>query len=270
MKERIITGVLAGVVLLTLLFTSNIIAIKITVGIISVLSLYEFYGAVGVNKKNILLIAGVVISLLLFVDGCVGSLYIKPILCFSVIILGLIMMFSDGKISFADICFSLFGIFYIVFTMLHIVYTRELNYGKYYLFVIIFGACVTDIFAYFVGVFFGKHKLCEKISPKKTIEGAIGGLCGSVIVMLLTGVVILNISSDITDVNYLSLGILGILCSVFAQFGDLTASVIKRQFGIKDYGHILPGHGGFMDRIDSIIFVAPLVYYFITIIPIFN
>lgn len=269
MKERIITGVLAGIILLTLLFTSNIIAIKIAVGIISVLSLFEFYGAVGINKKNILLFTGIIISLVFVVDGCFGSVYIKPIVCFSVIALGLIMMFSDGKISFNDICFSMFGIFYIVFAMLHIVYTRELEYGKFYLFLIIFGACVTDIFAYFVGVFFGKHKLCVKISPKKTIEGAIGGLCGSVLVMLLAGVVILNISV-VEYVNYFSLGVLGVMCSVFAQFGDLTASVIKRQFGIKDYGHILPGHGGFMDRIDSIIFVAPLVYYFVTIFPIFN
>jgi len=146
--------------------------------------------------------------------------------------------------------------------MLHIVTTRQLEAGNLYIFLIFIGAFATDTCAYFVGVLFGKHKLCPKISPKKTIEGAIGGEIGTVILMLAFGYVAGNVAN--VNVNYLSLGILGVLSGLFSQLGDLTASIIKRQYGVKDYGNLLPGHGGIMDRIDSIVLMAPLVYYFVT------
>ena len=180
------------------------------------------------------------------------------------------MLFTNGKTNLKDIGIAIFGIVYIVLSMMHIVYARELDFGKFNLFIIIIGACSTDIWAYFIGVFFGKHKLCEKISPKKTVEGSIGGFVGSVVFLILTAELISRFALDVKGVNYAEIIVLGMLCSVFAQLGDLSASVIKRQFGIKDYGHILPGHGGFMDRIDSIIFVAPMVYYFLSVFPVFK
>ena len=270
MKQRIITGLCAGAILILLLVTSNEIAIKIAVGLISIFSLYEFYGATGLNEKSKLGLVGIFLSVLLIVNCCMNLPYLNLMLYISLLAYSMFMLFSDGKISLSDISVSLFGMIYVVFSMLHIVFTRSLEFGYYYLYIIIFGACVADIFAYFDGCSIGKHKLCEKISPKKTIEGAVGGLLGSVIVMLLLGFVISILSEEITSVNYVVLGILGVICSVFAQLGDLTASVIKRQYNIKDYGHILPGHGGFMDRIDSIIFVAPIVYYYVSMIKIFN
>ena len=121
---------------------------------------------------------------------------------------------------------------------------------------VIFGAFGTDVMAYFAGVALGKHKLCPSISPKKTIEGSIGGILGSVIICGAFGAVFAK--------EYLiHCLILGLLCGVFSQFGDLTASIFKRKMGIKDYGNLIPGHGGILDRFDSVLFTAPLVYYYI-------
>jgi phosphatidate cytidylyltransferase len=116
---------------------------------------------------------------------------------------------------------------------------------------------MTDIFAYFTGYFFGKHKLIPEISPKKTIEGSIGGILFCILAFLLFGLIV---SAQTTTVpNYIGLGALGLLVSVFAQIGDLFASLLKREHNIKDFGNIFPGHGGIMDRFDSVIAVCPLL-----------
>ena len=133
--------------------------------------------------------------------------------------------------------------------------------GEYRLLVwlVIFSAFGSDIFAYFTGFLLGRHKLCPAISPKKTVEGAIGGVLGSVLICGIFGwVVIPGIA-----VHCLIIGALG---AVFSQLGDLTASIFKRKMGIKDYGNLIPGHGGVMDRIDSILFTAPLVYYYTVLV----
>ena len=155
---------------------------------------------------------------------------------------------------------------YIVFTMLHIVLVRYMDNGKYLIYLVLLGACGTDIFAYFVGVLTGKHKLCPTISPKKTIEGAIGGVFGAIICFVGFGLVMQHCFK--MDVNYVNLLILGAVSGVLSEIGDLAASMIKRQYQIKDYGHLLPGHGGIMDRLDSIIVIAPLVYYFVKYLPV--
>ena len=121
---------------------------------------------------------------------------------------------------------------------------------------------MTDTFAYFSGYFFGKHKLCPEISPKKTVEGSIGGSLWSVGIVLVYGLLVDKQFG--VEINYIKLGVLGVLIAIVSQIGDLTASVIKRKYGVKDYGTIFPGHGGVLDRLDSIIATAPLVYVYIT------
>ena len=117
----------------------------------------------------------------------------------------------------------------------------------------------TDIMAYFSGYLFGKHKLCPKISPKKTVEGAIGGALGS---MVLCGI----FAKLFLPALFMHCLIIGLLGGIVSQFGDLTASIFKRKMGIKDYGNLIPGHGGILDRFDSVLFTAPLVYYYIAVI----
>ena len=136
------------------------------------------------------------------------------------------------------------------------------------LFLIFIGSWITDTCAYFSGMLFGKHKLAPTISPKKTVEGAAGGALGTMLVMTVYALCVKHFAA--VNLNLPGVIILGILCGIFSQTGDLCASIIKREHGIKDFGHIMPGHGGVMDRFDSLIFVSPIVYYFISFFPIFT
>ena len=113
--------------------------------------------------------------------------------------------------------------------------------------------------AYFSGYLLGKHKLCPHISPKKTIEGSVGGVIGSVVLSGLFGYFFM----DDVLVHCMIIGVLG---GIISQFGDLTASVFKRKMGIKDYGNLIPGHGGILDRFDSVLFTGPMVYYYIVLV----
>ena len=126
-------------------------------------------------------------------------------------------------------------------------------------------AFLSDAFALFAGMAFGKHKLAPELSPKKTVEGAIGGFAGAIVCTVVYGVVLqLGFSMQI---NYLYLIVYGALGSVVSQLGDLSFSYIKREYGLKDFGNIFPGHGGVLDRFDSVIFCAPLIELLIHLLP---
>lgn len=146
---------------------------------------------------------------------------------------------------------------YIGFFSSHIVFTESLKGPVLWL--IFISAFGTDTMAYFSGYFLGKHKLCPNLSPKKTIEGAVGGVLGSALLSFLFG---LAFAPD----HAVLYGISGLAASPFAQAGDLIASAFKRKMGIKDYGKLIPGHGGIMDRVDSVLLTAPVIYYIFSII----
>lgn len=173
-----------------------------------------------------------------------------------------IMMFSNGRYSIADIAVTLFGIAYVVFLFSFVTLTRNMEKGYLYIWLIFIGAWATDTFAYFTGVAIGKTKILPKISPKKSLEGCIGGVLGCMLAMVLFGLYFRNVLA----VPVIQFAILGLLCGVISQVGDWSASAVKRAAGIKDYGNIMPGHGGVLDRLDSILFVAPVVYFYITLV----
>jgi phosphatidate cytidylyltransferase len=177
-------------------------------------------------------------------------------------------MFSMEKRDLLQGMATITGVFYINFLAFHIVlvddmFTKVLPVGKFwfsglnsYVWIIVLAAFGTDIFAYFTGKLFGKHKLCPSISPKKTVEGSIGGIIGSVILCGLFGWFFI-------PEGFVNCIIIGFAGSIISQIGDLSASVMKRKIGIKDWGTLIPGHGGVLDRIDSMLFTAPLVFYFL-------
>lgn len=138
----------------------------------------------------------------------------------------------------------------------------------FYVFIAVLSAWAADVGAYFAGTFFGKHKLCPTISPKKTVEGAVGGVVVDVLVMLLCGVLFSQaFYQGQVQVNYLVLLIIGLFGSVLSILGDLSFSIIKRSCHIKDFGQVIPGHGGILDRFDSVIFTAPFVYLLVGFLP---
>ena len=170
---------------------------------------------------------------------------------------------TDMKISFKDMSYTLLGICYIPVFISFLTLIDAMQNGKILIGYILISAWGTDVFAYLIGKKFGKHKF-SKVSPKKSIEGCIAGTIGAVLIMVLYAV-ILNRYFQF-NYSYIYVIIVGIVLSLIGQIGDFSASCIKRYVDIKDYSNLLPGHGGMLDRIDSVLFLAPFAYLLFTIL----
>mgnify|MGYP001157876932 CR=1 FL=1 len=182
------------------------------------------------------------------------------VLFVTVLILSMIIWKTPAKM--VDIEVTIFGILYPGFLLSIVALIKEnaFIHPYYLLYLSLTAAYATDTFAFFVGSILGKNKLCLNISPNKTIEGSIGGLVGGTIMVILLGIV-LNWVYNI-KVPIIHFAIIGLLGGIFSQLGDLTASSIKRYCNVKDFGKLIPGHGGIMDRIDSLLFVLPVIYVY--------
>lgn len=175
------------------------------------------------------------------------------------------LMLSDVKEHFSKAAMCLAGGLPMPYLFSALVRIMVMEDGRFFILIPFVAAFLSDIGAYFAGSFFGKHKLCPVISPKKTVEGLVGGMVTAVLGMVIYGL-ILQLAFGF-DVNYLYAVIYGLFGSLAGVFGDLSFSVIKRQTGIKDYGNLIPGHGGILDRFDSVIVAAPLVEALLLLIP---
>ena len=174
------------------------------------------------------------------------------------------LLAAHTELRFTAVCVALFSGFVYPFLIGALVRLRGMDGGKFYILVAFLLSMVADSGAYFVGRACGKHKLAPIVSPKKTVEGAVGGVVCN-IVCLYT--LLLNKCFGFTQVNYFYAAIYGVLGAAASIVGDLTLSVVKRQVGIKDYGNLIPGHGGILDRFDSTMLVAPLTELLILLIP---
>jgi len=170
---------------------------------------------------------------------------------------------TDMKTNFKDIAYTFLGIFYIVFFIMFIALIDGMENGKILVWYAIFAAWGTDVFAYTVGLLIGKHKF-SKVSPKKSIEGCIGGVLGALLLML--GYTYFANNFWGMNYSYLFISGIAIILSLIGQIGDFAASSIKRFVDIKDYSNLIPGHGGMLDRIDSLIFLAPFAYVLFTLL----
>ena len=260
MLKRIITAIVATIVLIPILWFSDTIVFPIAMGFAAVLCLFEMFRCMGLHKNLAMSIpmyaAAIAFPILQRTVGYDVLLMIAfvAVSVYTVYLFALII-WSQGKLAYKDATASYLTSMYIIVALNMIIYIRDFGEnGKYLYFLIFIGAWITDIFAYFVGVFFGKHKLIEDVSPKKTIEGSIGGIVFCSLCFVLFGVIV-----DVffgRSANLLFLAISGVAVSVVSQVGDLIMSVIKRHYGIKDYGKIFPGHGGVLDRFDSVLAVS--------------
>ena len=266
LKTRVLTAVI-GVPLIILMLLSPTPVIAVLVTAASLIALYEYFKAVGICGKKVLCILGYVASLVISL-GSVFTASVSLILVYAyMLILFVTMLSSKGSIKAQDIYKLIFGLVYIPYFMSHIIYIRTLDFGNFYVWLVFLGAFMTDSAAYFAGTFLGKHKLCPSISPKKTIEGAIGGVLGGGLSFVLYGIIVNSFFTQALDgksINIVLIFVLGLMVSVVSQIGDLVASYIKREYEIKDYGNLFPGHGGMLDRCDSIILVAPIIFLFLS------
>lgn len=160
----------------------------------------------------------------------------------------------------AQVMTSFFCAFYPAALFSFVYLTRDLTYGVYLVWIIFISSWICDTCAYLTGMAFGKHKLAPVLSPKKSVEGAVGGVAGSALVgALFAWIMLVPVAQDYSVIWLVAL--IGAAGAVISQVGDLAASAIKRNHGIKDYGKLIPGHGGIMDRFDSVLFTAPVIYY---------
>lgn len=264
MKTRIITAAIAAPLLVLLLIFGNEYAIALAVFFASLIGLKELNRAVGLSEKKAVCVIGYIGGAAVLVCNIFFREYVYAALVVLLLALFLERLICYEKIKTEDIALELFAVIYVPFLFSHVSLVRNLPNGRYLVWLVIVGAFITDSAAYFVGVFFGRHKMCPVISPKKTIEGAVGGLLGCGAAFLVMGVYYNRLYDDRLNLGFMFL--LGLVCAAVSEVGDLAASVIKREFGIKDYGKLLPGHGGIMDRCDSLIFVAPFVYYLLQLL----
>lgn len=268
MASRLISAAVGIAVLLAVVLSGSMTALTIAILLCSLLGMYELFHAFGFLNRPLLIAGGIIATVAFTLERYIPSKFIFAV-CFVYVLLTAIQLLSAHRdFKFSDMAMAVFCVIYVPVAMTTILKIRTEPNGFWLMWISLGGAWITDSFAYFSGRLFGKHKLCPEISPKKTIEGSIGGSLFTVVGGIVYGLVLKNTCG--IEVNFAALAAISLLCAVVSQIGDLTASIIKRERGIKDYGKIMPGHGGFMDRFDSTLFVAPTVYIFNMIFTIFG
>lgn len=266
MKQRIISAI-AGAIILVLVLLGNQYVFDTAVTLISTVAVFEVLNALKLTRlKGMTIVSLLFPALLTLLSYQEAELYMPMLYAFASIFM-LCMLFNHKKCDFSVASKFITVTALIPLCFYHVILTRRLGFENLDVLVVLLGCWVTDSCAYFAGYFFGKHKLAPEISPKKTIEGSIGGIVGVSVIVTAYAAIASNIMG--LSANLISAAIIGVICGFLSQCGDLCASIIKRENNIKDFGNIMPGHGGVMDRFDSLLFVAPVVYYILCYFPIF-
>lgn len=273
MKTRIITSIIIVAIAVPIFVLSGTAVYPIVLALVSGFSLFELLRVLGFEKKLPVAIPSYLIAVAL-----------PPIAYFSgdrlveyVVLLGAVLyayllyllflsVFSKGKLKFTRMAGVFCIVTYVTLAFAALCAIRSIENGAYFFGIIFICSWVSDVFAFFTGVLFGKHKLIPEISPKKTVEGCIGGIVFATAAMLVYGLIV-DLFFDHIQVRYLVLGLMGLVLSAISQVGDLVASSIKREEGVKDYGTLLPGHGGITDRFDSIYAIAVLALIICVLCP---
>ena len=265
--KRLLSGLTLFPIVALIFIYGNKYVLDILVSIIAIMSLHEFYKAFETKAKPVKWIGYVAAAMIAIIHMIPSSLIlnlIAAIVPISILLLFLTIIFTNMRTNIIDISVTFFGICYVVIFLIFVPLLREnLQNGKILIWYIFWAAWGTDVFAYVVGKTLGRHKF-TRISPNKTIEGCIGGTVGAILIVLIYTIVCNNIWN--LQINYLYIALIGCALSILGQIGDLSASSIKRYTEIKDFSNLIPGHGGMLDRIDSVLFIAPFAYFLLSLI----
>ena len=264
MMKRLLGAMIGLVILIIVMISKSIFVFNFALMIICILGVYEFYHAFQQKGHHPIVLFGYGAAVCLFLVNTksilsydmlrVALIEMVPILFF---IMFSVSLLSKGKVGVMDVAVTLMGVIYIPFFLMFLTLTRQLINGEYYVWFIFGGAWFTDTFAYLIGRRFGKHKF-SKISPNKSIEGVIAGILAAAVFF---GVyTFFLIQKGIGNFSIIIMVFMGAFLSIVSQVGDLIASSMKRYCEIKDFGKIMPGHGGVLDRFDSIIMLSPFLY----------
>lgn len=270
---RILTSVIGLPFITALLIFANTTVMDIFTAIIALISMYEYFHCFkSTNKANPSEFLGYILCILIaFTHMVKGEILIQIIVLLiptCILILFVEFILSNGKKTVKDIAITMLGICYIPLMLIYLSFISNMNLGtgltgRILIWFVLIASWGSDVFAYTIGRHFGKHKL-TKISPKKTVEGSIAGIIGATVLGIIYAVLCNNLWG--TQINYLLIGVIVAVLSVVGQIGDLAASSIKRYCEIKDFSDLLPGHGGMLDRIDSIIFVLPFAFMLLNLL----
>lgn len=270
MKTRILSGLIMAPLLVILIIGGYVLyAGCFVIGVMAVYEFFKGFKAMDIHASFPIAVCAAIALYIIGImqeqmaEGGTETPFWYMLWFFAVVVASLLYLFKIEERKLEDALATITGIFYIIFFSYHIAMIAMMGDLEYLVWLVVITAFGTDIMAYFTGYAFGKHKLCPNISPKKTIEGSVGGTLGSII---LCGIFGFFFAKPLL-VHCLIIGLLG---GIISQFGDLTASVFKRKMGIKDYGNLIPGHGGILDRFDSVLFTGPLVYYYINALIVFG
>lgn len=263
--QRSISGIfLVAFLIIVLVLGGNVLLVSL-----GVLSSIAFLELLQVFKLNKTVFSYLGISFIIFYYISIYYYSINGVLLFLIAFLILLLsfyVFTFPKYSIKEVALVIYGVIYvaIMFSFVYLVRNNELM-GKYIVWLIFISSWGSDTFAYLTGLLFGKHKLVPNLSPKKTIEGAIGGILGSMILGAFYCYIVFNKIVDDITISTIRVSIGCGVGSIISMIGDLTASAIKRNYEVKDYGNIIPGHGGILDRFDSVIFTAPVLYFILNL-----
>ncbi len=276
MKTRLITAGVGLLILAVVLACYNLIVIDIMAFIVCLLAIYEAFCAFGLKKEIYIFVGIAIYTAAVFLGNhYISTVYFLSLTFLLIVYLSACLVKNFEKINFAKLGGFLFFAATVIISFYSIIYIKwalPVEYygylGLYFIMIGLGSAWGGDGMAYFAGRLFGKRKLAPRVSPNKTVEGAIGGVIGSMLIGVLVTLIFTAIAGDDIGFANMSLGItqylticaLCAVCSVFGILGDLFASVVKRQSNIKDYGTIFPGHGGILDRFDSVMFISPVMY----------
>ena len=271
--KRVLTALIGFPIVTLALVFGNCYIIDIAMAIVTSMAFYEYSHCINLKYKMIKWIGYLCCIFMAFLHIIPSEVYIGAIIVglpTILLLLFLHIILTNMKIEFKDIAMSFIGVCYIIgFTVfIPVLYgssgNSDLQNGKILIWYLLLSTWGTDIMAYLIGKHFGKHKF-SKVSPNKTIEGCVAGTLGAIIVCLIY-TYFLKEFLNMEVYSYLSIIIISLILSIISQIGDFAASTIKRQFDIKDFSEIFPGHGGMIDRIDSVMFAAPYAYFIFIIL----
>lgn len=259
--ERLISGiVLVIVAIVTITFGGDVLFA--TTLIISLIGLAELYNVFSIRNSFIAYIGYIATVVYYILIRCNNDGHLMALFIAYLMIIMAVYVFTYPKYSCDKAMFVFFGLFYVSVMLSYIYQLRMMEDGIYLVWLIFLCSWGCDTCAYLAGVMFGKHKMAHVLSPKKSVEGAVGGVIGAALLGFIYATVFKSNMGEITNPQIM----VPVICAVaglISMVGDLAASGIKRNYDIKDYGKLIPGHGGILDRFDSVIFTAPIIFYLI-------
>ena len=268
MKQRIISACVGLCVLAVVLAYLDTWVLNLAISAISAMAVWEVLDVSQRHHNRVLTVSALIFSVLLPLVQVGYVRHLLPVICYVfILVLFSVLLAKHSEMHVEQVAFMSFISLLIPFALSTVIFIRDSRgylMGFYYTIFALVAAWSADTGAYFAGLWFGRHKLSPEISPKKTVEGAIGGGITALICALLVTWLFVNGATQLSgrpvEANFLIIALASPVLTVLSIIGDLSASVIKRQYGVKDFGHIMPGHGGIMDRFDSVMFVMPAVF----------